>query len=130
VRNTWNNIIIIIIIIIIIQGKLFITFFLIKRGYTSLWILFVYTVAFTFKVNHTNWIFGYDKTYFIIDMGPHKIWNKLQVCRKQLLTAFHKPADNGEWNSTVHVNSGVTLHCSGRTGSDLKVNALKRVRPG
>jgi hypothetical protein len=35
-------------------------------------------------------MFGYD------NMGPHKIWNKLQVCGKQLSATFHKPADSGE----------------------------------
>jgi hypothetical protein len=41
-------------------------------------------------------MFSYDKTHFVIDMEPHKIWNKLQVRGKQLLATFRKLADSGE----------------------------------
>jgi hypothetical protein len=53
---------------------------------------------------------------------------KPQVCKKQLSTAFRKPADSPvESETLVHVNSGITIHYSGRTRSDPKLHALNQV---
>ena len=68
------------------------------------------------------------KTPFTVH-GPHCYLHlKRRVTQSSSLLLFFFFVES-ESLSTVHVNSWVTLHCSCRTGSGSKLNALNRVWP-